>query len=89
MTAQFSPREVEIFFKGMQHAQEVADRAGRDKGMAIQSEIVTLRLIQHVGKTKPRMIEQLGEVAAVALILGLPFYGSWIFHAMTGQMMQF
>lgn len=29
------------------------------------------------------------EAISAALILGMPFYGSWIYYAMTGEYMDF
>lgn len=85
-----SPDHIEGFFKGLEHAREIAAGTERGKDRAIEREIVTLRLCQHVGKTKtaPSLNDIAGGVGFL-IIFTMPFWGSWVFHALTGNLMQF
>ncbi len=35
------------------------------------------------------MLTRIGEIVATAIIIGLPIWGSWGFHAVTGHALRF
>lgn len=47
-----SSDHIEGFFAGLEHARRKAAEVSRGKDKAIEQEIVTLRLLQHVGNQK-------------------------------------